>query len=127
MDLLQSFASGAHRNVEAVVQGIEVRQALDAFTTNAGSTSDLCQAMDRLEAAHAQVAREVRHVLAFAGTQLRLKVGPDDHTADNCPTYYDGCHCTVETLVHNIKRAEEAERELELMRGRQAAERRDNR
>jgi hypothetical protein len=26
----------------------------------------------------------------------------------NCPTYYDGCHCTVKTLIHNIKRADEA-------------------
>ena len=27
----------------------------------------------------------------------------------NCPTYHDGCHCTVETLIHNIKRAAKAE------------------
>jgi hypothetical protein len=29
---------------------------------------------------------------------------------DDCPTYYDGCNCTVENLAHNIRRAEEAER-----------------
>ena len=30
--------------------------------------------------------------------------GPED-----CPTYHDGCNCTVEVLVHNIERAEKAE------------------
>jgi hypothetical protein len=29
-----------------------------------------------------------------------------------CPTYYDGCHCTVGTLAFNIARAESAERAL---------------
>lgn len=28
---------------------------------------------------------------------------------ENCPTYYDGCNCTVEALVHNIERARKAE------------------
>ena len=30
----------------------------------------------------------------------------------NCPTYHDGCHCTVETLIHNIKRAEKADKRI---------------
>ena len=30
-------------------------------------------------------------------------------TGDSCPTWHDGCHCTVETLRHNIRRAEAAE------------------
>lgn len=29
--------------------------------------------------------------------------------AEDCPTFHDGCHCTVETLIYNIKRAEAAE------------------
>ena len=28
---------------------------------------------------------------------------------EQCPTYYDGCNCTVEVLVHNIERAKKAE------------------
>ena len=28
---------------------------------------------------------------------------------ERCPTYYDGCNCTVEVLVHNIERAQKAE------------------
>ena len=28
---------------------------------------------------------------------------------EQCPTYYDGCNCTVEALVHNIERARKAE------------------
>ena len=31
----------------------------------------------------------------------------------DCPTYYDGCNCTYETLEHNIQRAKKAEDLLE--------------
>ena len=31
---------------------------------------------------------------------------------ERCPTYYDGCNCTVEVLVHNIERAKKAERRV---------------
>ncbi len=31
---------------------------------------------------------------------------------EECPTYYDGCNCTVGALVHNIERAERAESAL---------------
>lgn len=41
--------------------------------------------------------------------------GPHDDPA-KCPTYYDGCHCTVETLEHNIKRADEAEAERDSLK-----------
>lgn len=35
------------------------------------------------------------------------------HQGDGCPTEHDaGCNCTVETLVHNIRRAERAEESL---------------
>ena len=35
---------------------------------------------------------------------------PFDHPdAMQCPTWHDGCHCTVETLRDNIQRAERAE------------------
>ena len=31
---------------------------------------------------------------------------------ERCPTYYDGCNCTVEVLAHNIERAQRAERRV---------------
>ena len=31
---------------------------------------------------------------------------------EGCPTYHDGCNCTVEVLVHNIERAQKAERRV---------------
>ncbi len=39
------------------------------------------------------------------------EAGPGLHGFDmsNCPTFYDHCNCTLETLQFNIKRAEEAE------------------
>ena len=30
----------------------------------------------------------------------------------NCPTYYDGCHCSVQVLEFNIARAEKAENKI---------------
>lgn len=49
-------------------------------------------------------------------TQAQQGIGegvarPHD-TPEGCPTYYDGCNCTVEALVHNIERAEKAERRV---------------
>jgi hypothetical protein len=42
-------------------------------------------------------------------TKLTTQVEEGPHKrAEDCPTFYDGCHCTVETLIHNIKRAEAA-------------------
>ncbi|MCP4573260.1 MAG: hypothetical protein GY838_12975 [bacterium] len=35
--------------------------------------------------------------------------GPHGMDPERCPTFHDGCHCTVENLVHNIDRAEAAE------------------
>ena len=31
---------------------------------------------------------------------------------EGCPTYHDGCNCTVEVLAHNIERAQKAERRV---------------
>ena len=39
-------------------------------------------------------------------------VGAPHGGADACPTFYDGCHCTVDTLDHNCRRAEAAEAAL---------------
>lgn len=42
--------------------------------------------------------------------------GPHGMEPELCPTFHDGCHCTVENLVHNIERAEAAEALLEAVR-----------
>jgi hypothetical protein len=42
-------------------------------------------------------------------------VGPHGMDPSRCPTFHDGCHCTVENLVHNIERAERAEAKLKAM------------
>lgn len=40
----------------------------------------------------------------------------DPHpNAEGCPTFYDGCNCTVENLVHNIQRAEAAEQRIAIL------------
>lgn len=46
--------------------------------------------------------------------QWEAFIALDDHTESECPTYYDGCHCSVMVLRHNIERAERAEKALEL-------------
>ena len=43
---------------------------------------------------------------------------------ERCPTYYDGCNCTVEVLVHNIERAKRAERRVAELERRLADEER---
>ena len=44
------------------------------------------------------------------------------HQGDGCPTEHDaGCNCTVETLVHNIRRAERAEADNARLRAELAA------
>lgn len=35
--------------------------------------------------------------------------GPHGFDPTGCPTFHDGCNCTVEALRHNIERAEKAE------------------
>lgn len=49
-------------------------------------------------------ARCIQQNVAF------IKGAPHDEI-DGCPTYCDGCNCTVESLVHNIYRAQAAEAE----------------
>ena len=44
----------------------------------------------------------------FAGLGL-TSPGPHRFTPDDCPTFHDGCNCTVETLTFNIDRAERAQ------------------
>jgi hypothetical protein len=39
-------------------------------------------------------------------------LGAPHSNPEKCPTYYDGCHCSVECLIHNINRAEHDEKLL---------------
>jgi len=60
-----------------------------------------------------EMKRLVRERGALKAENERLKaaidtpLGNDVHTSpQDCPTWWGGCHCTVETLEHNIKRVE---------------------
>ena len=46
----------------------------------------------------------------------KRQIGPHEIIKE-CPTWYDHCRCTVETLEHNIDRAEKAESELREAQG----------
>lgn len=37
---------------------------------------------------------------------------PTHLDVETCPTYYDGCNCTVDALVFNIERADKADGQL---------------
>ncbi len=66
--------------------------------------------------------REARlkiHALEEENARLRLErdqarqpIEGQHDRPDDCPTYHDGCHCNVETLTHNISRAEAAEAKM---------------
>ena len=62
----------------------------------------------------------IRAKLAALERELRQAreplTGPHGMDPTHCPTFHDGCHCTVDTLVHNIERAEAAEKKLEQVR-----------
>ena len=64
----------------------------------------IAEAADRLEELEAELV-QAQHGIGEGIT--RPHDGPE-----RCPTYYDGCNCTVKTLVHNIKRAKRAERRV---------------
>ncbi len=51
----------------------------------------------------------VQDRIAQLEAELENKTGlaaPHGVDSTNCPTFYDCCHCTVETLVFQIKRAD---------------------
>ena len=64
----------------------------------------VAEAGNRISELEAQLA-QAQHGIGEGIT--RPHDGPE-----RCPTYYDGCNCTVEVLVHNIKRAKRAERRV---------------
>lgn len=67
--------------------------------------------------------REARlriHALEEENARLRLErdqarqpVNGQHKDPEDCPTYHDGCNCNIETLVHNVTRAEKAEAKIE--------------
>jgi hypothetical protein len=59
----------------------------------------------------AQLRRDLRSALA----DVRLSDGPCK-SPDECPSWYDYCNCTRDTLRYNIQRAEKAEAELRALR-----------
>ena len=66
----------------------------------------------KLIAAQRALGESLRSQLIQAQQGLGENVTRPHDGPDRCPTYYDGCNCTVEALVHNIERAEKAERRV---------------
>ena len=64
----------------------------------------IAEAANRLSELEAQLAQAQQGI----GEGItRPHDGPE-----GCPTYHDGCNCTVEVLAHNIERAKKAERRV---------------
>ena len=80
-----------------------------------GEVEEVNLRSESLSCGYAKKQVELIGKLAVAQAKLEKHQGlGNPHGVDpkNCPTFYDGCHCTVETLIHNIDRAEKAEAEL---------------
>ena len=60
------------------------------------------------------------HQLLLAQVKQLEKLPYTHHDPKDCPTWYDNCHCNVETLEHNIKRVDELNAELEALKGTSA-------
>jgi hypothetical protein len=68
---------------------------------------NLRRELDEAKAAsEARVAELTEQGTRYIGTFVGAHT---DEDLDNCPTFHDGCHCTVETLLHNIAQAEKSE------------------
>lgn len=48
--------------------------------------------------------------------EARQPINNQHKDPKECPTWYDGCNCNVETLTHNIDRAQKAEAEIGRLR-----------
>lgn len=65
----------------------------------------------RVMAAYDAALARIAELEAIHGKAFALAPGAHEVIAE-CSTWHDGCHCTSETLAHNIKRADEAEAAL---------------
>jgi hypothetical protein len=63
------------------------------------------------EATAEHEVKRLQHDVEGLGTDEGPHTTPED-----CPTWYDYCRCTVGTLIHNIKRADDAETEAKRLR-----------
>lgn len=80
------------------------------------STSFLFRAEDSLRQREVQLLELVAKLSAAEEEVEQLKKDvkylgnhPMHSDAGDCVSFYDGCHCTLEALEHNIKRSEAAE------------------
>lgn len=98
--LLAAYASSEQREIDTLKD--RSRKAL--------AEANIPVAIDPFEqliASYLALAEEVnaKYLRQSEGTEPRSHGSPE-----GCPTWHDGCHCTVESLEHNISRAEAAER-----------------
>jgi len=82
-----------------------LREALEKMLSRPHSTACTC---DSCLCARAVLASNAKLGKTTEDT-------PHNDISDQCPTYYDGCNCTVEVLKHNIARADKAEERLRVV------------
>ena len=79
------------------------------YKASADMWAEQCRTLQRT-LLDTQIEREALRVrLKHAQHGLGEGITRPHDAPEGCPTYYDGCNCTVEALVHNIERAQEAE------------------
>ena len=109
---------------EARSQRATVREIYQAVTGRTGEPGDwhgaqpVLTLIEERDALRARVANlesrlsELEAQLAQAQQGIGEGITRPHDGPERCPTYYDGCNCTVEALAHNIDRAEKAERRV---------------
>ena len=60
----------------------------------------------------ADLAKPKPEIGEFVKLATKGDIGPHEFDAKDCPTFYDGCHCTVETLEHSIDRCEQLKKKI---------------
>ena len=82
------------------------------YKASADMWAEQCRTLQRT-LLDTQIEREALRVrLKHAQHGLGEGITRPHDAPEGCPTYYDGCNCTVEALAHNIDRAEKAERRV---------------
>jgi hypothetical protein len=108
-----ALVEGFNAQVEMVAKlKTENQQLSGVLTLYKGQYSDQCEFRSRDQNIHLAEIAELKAEIERHRTERDLARQPinGQHTnIDDCPTFYDGCNCNLENLVHNINRAEKAE------------------
>lgn len=97
----------------AILRLIEHEKGCEILLRQDHPQSDLFQlAQDAAHELAELVAENARMKQRCEALDTAWTVGAPHADPGDCPTYYDGCHCTVENIAYALARAEEADRLL---------------